>query len=187
MRKSLWIMLAVLFVAIGPPDARANDSVVTLDVSGTMLPVYAAETCAPSPCKLGGYIVIDETQGIVTSVNITLAGASPSLSPFNCCAGFVPQDSMLVLGNNNPNQPLALGLTGIDNLVNYTGGPIGSFVFTIPTVPPFFNVIYQGETGALTEVTVTPEPNSGGLWLIGGGLMLFVMRKRRGRGLPQAS
>ena len=35
MRKSLWFMLAVLFVAIGPPDARANDSVVTLNVSGT--------------------------------------------------------------------------------------------------------------------------------------------------------
>lgn len=180
MRKSLWIMLALLFLAIGPPDARANDSVITLDVSGTMLPVYAAETCAPSPCTLRGYIVIDETQGIFTSVDVTLAGA-PSVGPFTS-AGFVIQDSLLVLSGSSP---FALGLQGIDTLIGYTGGPVGAFVFTIPTVPPFFNVVYEG-TGALTEVTVTPEPNSGVLWLLAVGLM-FVMRKRIGQRLPQAS
>jgi hypothetical protein len=45
---------------------------------------------------------------------------------------------------------------------------------------------YVVNTGALTEVTVTPEPNSGVLWVLGAGLM-FVMRKRIGQRLLQAS
>ncbi len=136
MRKSLWFMLAVLFVAIVPPDARANDTVVTLDVSGTMLPVFAGG-CAPSPCTLGGNIVIDNTLGFLTSVNITLAGASPSQSPFIYFVAFVPQDSMLVLGNNT----VDLGLTGIDTLVGYTGGPT-SLPSSLSLPSPHFSTLF---------------------------------------------
>jgi hypothetical protein len=68
MRKSLWIMVALLFLAIGPPDARANDSVVTLNVSGSLSPDLGGggvtATCAPSPCLLGGDIVINNTSVI---------------------------------------------------------------------------------------------------------------------------
>ena len=123
MRKSLWIMLAVLFVAIGPPDARADDSVVTLDVSGTMSPVFGAGTsCAPSPCKLGGDIVIANALGIVISVDITLAGASPSVAPFNQFYAF-DSGSSLVQVINGSLDILSVGLSGNPGtLVGYTGG-----------------------------------------------------------------
>ena len=98
MRKSLWFMLALLFLAIGPPDARANDTVVTLDVSGTMSPVFAGASCPPAGCTLGGNIVLDNTEGFVISADVTLAGASsPSEGPFTQFAGFDFQDSLLVL------------------------------------------------------------------------------------------
>jgi hypothetical protein len=89
MRKSLWIMLAVIVVAISAPYASADT--VTLDLSGSLSPgPDAGEACVPSGCTLGGDIVINNTTGTVISVDFTVAGASPSVGPFNQSSGFAP-------------------------------------------------------------------------------------------------
>src|ERR1700724_1627647 len=121
MRKSLWIMVALLFVAIGPPDARANDSVVTLDVSGIMSPVFG--TCAPSPCTLGGDIVINSTTGTITSVDISLAGASPSLAMFDTTFGFGPFGSTIQVFTSSPPEN-----SNSDELLLFLSGNPGTLI-----------------------------------------------------------
>ena len=78
MRKSLWITLAVLLLAIGPPAARADT--VTLDVSGSLSPNGSA-SCSVSGCTLGGDIVINNTTGAIISEDVTVSGESPSVGP----------------------------------------------------------------------------------------------------------
>jgi hypothetical protein len=174
MRKSLWIMLAVLFVAIGPPAARAD--IVTLDLSGSLTP--GAGACSPS-CTLGGDIVINNTTGTVTSVDFTVAGESPSVGPFNTFDGFLGGGLGLVTGDSAGNI-FEMFLSG--TLVGYTGGAIGG------SIDGIIGALFFVNTGAaLTEATVAaPEPSSYALVLLGVGLV-FVMRKRVGQSLPQAS
>jgi hypothetical protein len=127
--------------------------------------------------------LLKQVKGVGTQIALTYVLTledPPFEGPFTQFVAFDPQDSLLVFAGGPGG---VLGLQGIDTLVGYTGGPIRSFIFTIPANPPFFNIIYEGDFSALT---VTPEPNSGVLWLLAVGLM-FVMRKRIGRGLPQAS
>ena len=182
MRKSLWIILAVLLVAIAAPYANADT--VTLDVSGSLSPSFGA-SCSPS-CTLGGDIVINNaTPGSVTSVDITVAGASPSVGPFNTFIEFIQSVSGLVTKDRNGDS-LFIFLSGNPGtLVGYTGGGIGGYILVIPTQS---GISFDVNTGAaLTEaVTPAPEPSSVALMLLGVGLV-FVLRKRIGQGLPQAS
>ena len=174
MRKSLWVMLVVVVAAIGPLAARADT--VTLDVSGSVTADFGG-SCSPSPCVLGGDIVLNNTTGTVNSVDFTVAGASPSLGPFNQFIGFDGPASVIFAENPMLNQLLGLQLAGFPNtLVGYSGGS-----FTVGIVPAVgLTFIFTG-TGALTKATVAPEPSSVALLLQGVGL-LFVMRKRNSRG-----
>jgi hypothetical protein len=180
MRKSLWIMLAALLVAIGAPYAAADT--VTLDVSGTM-----------TGGTLGGDIVINNTTGALISEDVTLSGGSAG--PFTSVT-FITADGTLTdirmdfeIQTSSAILDLEMATATPGSLVGYDGGPLDTrtaiFVFA-PTCGP------QGCTdalvsGALTPaVTPAPEPSSVALMLLGLGL-LFVMRKRTGQGLPQAS
>ena len=173
MRKSLWIMLAVLLVAIAPPAARADT--VTLDLSGSLSPTVIG-TCSPS-CTLGGDIVIDNTAGTVTSVNFTVAGESPFVGPFNMFDGFLGGGVGLVTGDS-AGQFFEIFLA--HTLVGYTGGAIGG------NISGTTGLLFDVTGAALTKAVGAPEPNSVGLMLLGVGLVL-VMRKRIGEGLPEAS
>lgn len=173
MRKSLWIILAVLLVAIAPPAARADT--VTLDLSGSLTPVTGA--CSPS-CTLGGDIVIDNTAGTVTSVDFTVAGESPSVGPFNTFDGFLGGGVGLITGDSAGNIfEIFLSRT----LVGYTGGAIGGSI--VGNTGLLFDV---NTSAALTEAVAAPEPSTVALMLLGVGLV-FVMRKHIGQSLPQAS
>jgi len=180
MRKSLWILLAVLWVAIGAPNAHADS--VTLDVSGSLSPVAGDGGSCPTVCTLGGDVVIDNTAGTVTSVDITVAGASPSVGPFDLSPSFFSPKSTL-FSDDLLGDELLLFLSGTSGtLVGYTGGAILDGTI----LDASSNDLYTVNTGALTEVTAAPEPSSIVLMLLGLALVV-VMRKRIGQGLPQAS
>jgi hypothetical protein len=176
MRKSLWIMLAVLVVDISAPYASAD--IVTFDLSGSL----AARAGSCSPCTLGGDIVIDNTSGTVISVDFTVAGESPSVGPFNRFIEFVEGNSEL-LAVDGASNIFGMFLSGKPGtLVGYTGGGISGNI-----TPPVGNPLFVINAGAvLTEVVPAPEPSSVALMLLGVGLV-FVMRKRIGQRLPQAS
>ncbi len=182
MRKSLWIMLAVLLVAIAAPYASADT--VTLDISGSLVPNDPSVSCSASGCTLGGDIVINNTTGMVISVDFTVAGASPSVGPFNHFSEFVSIDSDLVTTDGGVID-FSFTLSGNPGtLVGYTGGAITG---TAVTSGPAGHIFVQEGDAALTEaVTPAPEPSSVALMLLGVGLV-FVMRKRVGQRLPQAS
>jgi hypothetical protein len=73
MRKSLWIMLAMLLVAISAPNAHA-DSISTFDVSGTASATIASGQSCGASCTFSGTLTIDVTHGSVTAVAITFPG-----------------------------------------------------------------------------------------------------------------
>ncbi|MGB9244853.1 MAG: PEP-CTERM sorting domain-containing protein [Candidatus Acidiferrales bacterium] len=185
MQKSLWIMLAVLTVAISAPYASAD--IVTLDVSGGLSPV-GGSSCSSSGCTLGGDIVIDNASGAIISNDVTFNGESPSVGPFNGGngVGAVGALTELEIVNADSNAGLILVFSTITpgSLVGYSGGPLNgnTEIFTSNGCCAWFLV-----SGALTPaVTPAPEPSSAALMLFGVGLV-FVMRKRIGNGLPQAS
>jgi hypothetical protein len=78
MRKSLWIILAVLLGA-GAGVARADD--ITFIVSGSLAIGSPGSSCA-SPCTLGGTLTINNVTGALISADITLSGESPTYGPF---------------------------------------------------------------------------------------------------------
>jgi hypothetical protein len=199
MRSSLWITLAVLLVAIGAPNAHADT--VTLDVSGTMT-ASAPGSCLGSTvlplCTLGGDIVINNTTGAIISVDVTITGASPTFGPFTTAIQLfdfgLGRTLLRIRG------PASQGLSVIDlvfdtptpgSLVNYDGGALTTATSaestqapcSVGTNPP---CIYFLSTGELTPAVAAPEPSSVALMLLGIGLV-FVMRKRIGQRLPQAS
>ena len=158
MRKSLWIILAVLIAAIGVPTAHA-DSIT----DGTF------NFTAGSPTPTGSF-VWDNTTSTWNSFNIDWNGLVFSF------ASLIPD-----LG--------ALPTTG-----TYAGTVVEAFLndFFLGQIMQINRVSNAPGNTALgtysvTETVVgTPEPSSVALMLLGVGLV-FVMRKRIGQRLPQAS
>ena len=182
MRKSLWITLAVLLLAIGPPAARADT--VTLDVSGSLSPNGSA-SCSVSGCTLGGDIVINNTTGAIISEDVTVSGESPSVGPFtrNFGIGTLGGLTHLTIGDSGDNiLNLVFSTPTEGSLIGYTGGPISP----LTAMSCGEGCVLRLTSGALTQpVTPAPEPSSVALMLLGVGLV-FVMRKRIGQRLPQA-
>jgi hypothetical protein len=86
MRKSLWIILAVLLGA-GAGVARADS--ITFIVSGSLTVGSSSGASCPSPCTLGGTLTINNLTGAVISADITMSGESPTVSPFTTYRGIV--------------------------------------------------------------------------------------------------
>ena len=183
MRKSLWIMLAVLLVAIAAPNAHADT--VTLDISGT-LSANGDASCSASGCTLGGDIVINNTTGAIISEDVTVSGESPSVGPFtrNFGIGTLSGLTYLTIGDSGDNiLNLVFSTPTEGSLIGYTGGPISP----ITAMSCGTGCILRLTSGTLTQPSVAaPEPSSASLLLLGIGLAL-VMRKRIGQRLSQAS
>jgi hypothetical protein len=162
MRKTLWIMLAILLVSIGAPNAHA-DGVYAITFSGTG---------APTTSDLLDYNS--------TSTEFT----TPSLQ-------IAYDGKTITLGNDYPMTPPSLyptdsftwysdPLDGVFELVDQSN-------FTPIVI--YSGAISATTAAGVDDVTLTaqtPEPSSVALMLAGIGLLL-VMRKRIGQGLPQAS
>ena len=162
MRKSLWIMLAALVVAIGAPRAHA-DSVYAISFSGD--------------ASVVGSNLLDYNS---TSMEFT----TPSLEVM--FDGFTITLATTSTSGVSPNDPFtwAIGGGGCDCFAAITDvSPFVFFPIYLGSVPQA--VGFNGGSVTFTAVTA-PEPSSIALMLLGVGLV-FVMRKRIGHGLPQAS
>jgi hypothetical protein len=169
MRKSLWIILTVLFAVIAAPAAYADlytptfTCTVGLGVC-TSVPT-APDVSFPSPS-------IQETWDSVT-YTISLPSSD------------APSDSF-VWTNNFVAFAQAELLFSMD-ILDVTNGNDSSFTTTLFETPP--SPRDTADSGSLTFVSVaTPEPGTAGLMLLGIGIgIAVVMQKRFTKGLQQVS
>jgi hypothetical protein len=173
MRKSLWIILAVLLVAFGAPAAHA-DTVTDGILNFTLI--------SGGPAPTAGSFVFDNSTGLFLSYTVSWDGAVYNFAPPANIVGFAVATQTVG------------GFCGV--------GPAGAPGCT-PALPGSFSLPFdslQPSSGTFTDPTVfafgsftvtqtvitTPEPSSVALMLLGIGIV-FLMRKRIGQGLPQAS
>ena len=174
MRKTLWIILTAL-LGTGAAIARADE--ITLDVSGTLVPVNSPGTCSVAGCMLGGDIVIDNSTGAVLSQDITMSGESPSVGPFTIFGSVIESVGLTRIAVDDSSGDfidLFFATPTAGSLVGYTGGaldPLTGAGVPPPAAPPTWVLT----TGALTPVTA-PESNSAFLLLAGIGLVLLMRR-----------
>jgi hypothetical protein len=159
MRKSLWIMLAVLIAAIGVPTAHA-DSIT----NGTFN--FTVTIGSPPPT---GSFVWDSTTSTWNSFSIDWDGLVFNFAPLFPNLGALPTTGTWRANANVTLEIFAIGQT-IQSI----------------TTPPIPINLAQGTYSVTETVVGAPEPSSVALMLLGVGLV-FVMRKRIGQGLPQAS
>jgi hypothetical protein len=188
----LWIILTVLFLAVGAPSAHA-DSVTDYTINFT-------QTSGPNPAPTGTFVYDATTQTV--SANVVWNGID-----------FAYSDATLIFGiqapipagctSAAPGQEVFLLFTGCAGGLTWQAYTVdtpvfGEFSWAVlgtgynetlqgSTAPAVFS-LFPGDTGtfSLSPAVATPEPSSVALMLIGLGLV-FVMRKRIGQGLPRAS
>lgn len=175
MRKSLWIIVVVLFVAIAAPNAHADsstDGTITFTVSsggpiatGSFVFDDTTDTLTSYTVTWDG--VLFNFQPLLASIPVTLTELEDSGTWCGVASSATPPDGCFGPGE--------MTLSTLTYLVANTG--IG--VYTINSA------VAEGSY-VVTATTVAPEPSSVALMLLGVGLV-FVIRKRIGRDLPQAS
>jgi hypothetical protein len=171
MRKTLWIILALLIVGIGAPVALA-DTTDIFDITA-------------SPGGIGGTLTVDVTNGTVTAVDITATGLT-DFTDLTLSAPVLSGGWVIIV-----NDPLIVNQILLDftttapgSLVGFDGGTI---TFGQVAGPPVLTtILFTDITGTIAPAVAAPEPSSVALMLLGVGLV-FVMRKRIGQRLPQAS
>ncbi len=174
MRKSLWIiLLLILIAAIGPPNALADSFTYTY----TYTPV-AGSTFSFTTVPLDPAVALGTPQTGITTASFT---------------GFYA-GTVLVAYELDGSSPLA---PGANLLIQVTGGPLlgppeNFFSPSDYTIAGTYDgacadncPVSSPVTDTLT-VTPVPEPSTGGLMMLGIGLVL-VMRKRLAQGLSPAS
>ena len=166
LRKSLWVILAVLVVAIGAPAAHADST-----TDGTLNFTLTSGTTIPT-----GSFVFDNGTDTLTSYTLDWNGAE-----IDATSTFA-------------SVPLAT-LEGSGTWSAFMLDHIASFTITLPGDAPTIlagttpgPIVSAAGTFSVTAATTvpTPEPSSIALMLLGVGLV-FVMRKCIGQRLPQVS
>jgi hypothetical protein len=175
MRKSLWILLAILVVAIGAPVAHADT--VTFVVTGSV----------SDGSIISGTITIDTTVGDITAADL-IFGAPASTTQINIVAqaqnGYFPNQYGAVIRNASNTIDFDFSLPDGGTLVGYAGdgsGTVGN-LFNLGTNTGYDNV-------TAFKLTQAPEPGTLALMLSGVGSvgLMLGMRKRQRQGLHQAS
>jgi hypothetical protein len=189
MRKPLWTIFAVLFLSIGATNADADT--YTLDFTG------------PSPFTA----TFDAIAGQVTSgVTVTYQGTTYVLTNFfegpgtgfaGCTETVGILEFLLLTQTAIPGcvgfggfviaDPNSTGLLFVGGLLGPTicqGCPLTNESFYYTLLAPNATEAAANFSGA--TLVSAPEPSSVALMLLGVGLV-FVLRKRIGQRLPQAS
>jgi hypothetical protein len=167
MRKSVWVILAVLCVAIGAPNALADTlytPTFTCTQAGgcTFLPT-ASDVSFPSPA-----IMLVSWDTFLFSFNFANTGAAPT-DGFTWTATYDPSTLTATFDVTDPVAVLKNQVQQLQSQVNQLTGAGG-----------------RGALSFSAAATPIPEPSSLALMLAGIGFLL-VMRKRIGQGPPQAA
>jgi hypothetical protein len=170
MRKLLWIVLAVLGVVIGTPNAHADSYTVTFTCIGACaaLPTAPDVTFPPPPS-------IMESWGL-------FVGLIP-LGPLD-----VPPDTYTWINTATPDTLIPFSEDIDLTIVDTTKGVASNVTGTFSGCEICEHIVNHGSLTFtdVTQTVVTPEPSSIGLMLLAIALM-FVVRKRIGQGARQAS
>ena len=159
MRKPLWIILALLFAAIGAPNARADSFVPTFTCAGTCVSVPTApDVSFPTPTTI-------EFTWFTTMFSIALP------------TGDLPTDMYawdVAAINTAPETSFEEIFTIFDDNTNQQGSVSCFGDLAHPSVACEFG----GGSGSLSFAPVaTPEPSSVAL-MLAGIVLLWGMRKR---------
>ena len=159
MRKTLWIILAVLIVAIGAPSAHADS-------------IYVGTFTCDSPCA-----------SVPTSPEVTFPSAPGPTAPFSVTWDSIVFSNFQLPSGDLPTDTYTWGAT--TSFVGY-GGPIflindasNSSDIVVYSSGGLGDFADGGGTLSFAPLTATPEPSSVALILAGVGFLL-VTRKRIG-------
>jgi hypothetical protein len=183
MRKSLWIIFALILVAIAAPNMRADsftDGTLNFTVVGG----------GPAPT---GSFVFDNTTSTFTSFTVSWDGATwdfvgvaTSLGAFPSIPTGPTPSAWIACG------PATTSLTCAEppqDFALFFSAPLSTTVVLGPVAPGTFLVpdatAFGGYTVSETQLA-TPEPSSVALLLLGIPF-LVAMGRRLGQGLPQTS
>ena len=199
MRKSLWIMLAVIFVAIGAPHAQADTMTnYTISFTGTgILPTSGSFTYDSTTPGFSNFVVVwdgltfDMTAGANSPGIIGPtppaclngdSGAATSFQLLTNCGG--PDTAWNSFNGGSETQEMMFitastsSLCGLaEDCASITGGAVTNSVTPLGATIGTFTV---------AEVVPTPEPSSLTLMLLAVGFV-FVMRRRIAKKLLQTS
>jgi hypothetical protein len=169
MTKSLLIILVVLLTSIGASNASADSSTVTFQCTGTCDSIPIATN---NPVSFPFPTIDVRWEGI--EFDLTFNNPGEAASDTYIWNGFL-NDYQPFPGN--PTYPVELIFIIFDS---------DTMNFAMSRFNGAFEGAVRPEVADAGTVAFTPEPSSLALMLAGVWLV-FVMRKRIGQGLPQAS
>jgi hypothetical protein len=150
--------------------ASARADLVTLDVTEGAVASTPGASCSPS-CTLGGDIVFDNVSGLISSVDVTATGFSPSVGPFTLSptvgnfSGFLT--SIKIDDAAGDTVLLMFGTPTTGSLVGYDGGSLDPISGPGSVVGPR-EIWQETQGGSLTPASTTiPEPASLALLSVG--------------------
>src|ERR1700724_754968 len=153
MRKSLWIMLAVMVVSVAAPHAHADTS-STFTVAGDATNQSGATlgTCASGQdCAFSGTITIDVTSGAATLIDLTFPGIADITTINDQFSNVTVYVIQLESSSSSADIDINTG-----SLTGFTGGTIiGDLVTDVNN-----NLLYQINGGTITAAVAAPEPSS---------------------------
>ena len=157
MRKSLWIILLLMFVTSVAPNAHADSYTPTFTCTGPCVSVPTApDVSFPSPTT-----ITETWDTYVAAISLPSQDTYSDDYVWTNTSSSLNGQELIIMDNTN-------GIEAIGFL-------------SIPTIS-----VPIEDIGTLSFAPVaTPEPSSIALMLTGVGLV-FVMRKRIGQALPQA-
>jgi hypothetical protein len=164
----MWVILAVLFVAIGAPAAHADSYTITFS-GGTTQPVATVSGFS------GDVLSFDGVSDMGVNINVN--------GPIFLGTTAMPQDDTYTWS-------ILPESDGVDAFILVDGTSVTAVESNFPifTYPDPF--LFDSGTAVVTDTSIaTPEPGTSVLMLIGIGSLglMMVLRKRIAQGLPQAT
>jgi hypothetical protein len=202
------IIFALAAIVLGTAAGTARAAVILLDVSGSILSTSEREgneafcgdlISSPTPCALGGSIIINNSTNVVLSADV-LVGAStdsvdyPQILEFKQFSAPSAQGGLtrlrLVLpasGKVGLLLDLLFSAPTAGSLVGYTGGPLSNETMMSGPSDVYSATLVSGSLTEGTGASFVPEPSARAMMLLGfAGLGFLGYRRTWGAKLQAA-